>query len=127
MLFRSFFFIFSLFKIFNLRAFSDAYTTYDIVAKRSRLYALAFPFIELAFAVLYLADFGGIVRDLIVFAVMAVSTIGVVQKLRLREEIPCACLGMVFVLPMTWVTLVEDFLMAAEALLMFVLGVGWVL
>ncbi len=112
----SFFAIFGLFKIFNLKAFADAYQTYDILAMRSRMYAVVYPFIEILIAILYLADIGGIYRDIFTFILMAVSSVGVIKKLRLKEEIPCACLGMVFKLPMTWVTLVEDLLMGVEAL-----------
>ena len=78
---------------------------------------------EVALAFVYFADIGGIYRDIFTFGLMSVSTIGVVQKLRQKEEIPCACLGMVFKLPMTWVTLVEDVLMAVEALIMIILAV----
>jgi hypothetical protein len=114
----SFFLIFGFFKIINLRDFAAAYQTYDIVAKQSRMYAFIYPFIELFFAAAYLLDFGGVVRDVTVLVIMSASAIGVIQKLRLKEEIPCACLGMVFVLPMTWVTLFEDVLMAIEAMIM---------
>ena len=124
MMMGSFFAIFGLFKVFNLRKFRDAYQTYDIIAKRSQTYALLYPFIELLFAFLYLFDFGGIFRDIAVTAIMSISAIGVIQKLRAHEEIPCACLGMVFVLPMTWVTLVEDLLMAVEAMIMIVLFIS---
>lgn len=122
MMMGSFFLVFGAFKVFNLRAFADAYSTYDILAMRSRVYAFTYPFIELLLAVLYLSDVGGIYRDIFTFLLMSVSTIGVVQKLRQREEIPCACLGMVFKLPMTWVTLLEDVLMALEALAMIILA-----
>lgn len=116
-----FFAIFGAFKVFNLRKFADVYQTYDVVAKRSRFYAYLYPFFEIALALLYFANIGGIYRDIFTFVLMSVSTIGVVQKLRQKEEIPCACLGMVFTLPMTWVTLVEDVLMAVEALIMIIL------
>lgn len=116
----SFFSIFGAFKIFNLTAFADAYSTYDILAKRSRVYAFTYPFLEILLAVLYVLDIGGIYRDIFTFLLMAVSSIGVIQKLRLKEEIPCACLGMVFKLPMTKVTLFEDVLMAFEALVMII-------
>lgn len=124
MMMGSFFLIFGGFKIFNLRAFADAYADYDILAKRSRVYAFLYPFIELALAVLYLADIGGIYRDVFTFVLMTVSSIGVIQKIRLKEVIPCACLGMVFKLPMTWVTLIEDVLMALEAFFMAVMALG---
>ncbi len=118
----SFFLIFGFFKVINIRNFADAYQTYDIAARRSRFYAFLYPFLELVFACLYLFDIGGIARDMGVLLVMIISAIGVIQKLKQKEEIPCACLGMVFVLPMTWVTLAEDVLMAVEALIMIILA-----
>ncbi len=122
MMMGSFFAIFGAFKIFNLTAFADAYSTYDILAKRSRVYAFIYPFLEILIAVLYLSDIGGIYRDIFTFLLMTISSVGVVQKLRLKEEIPCACLGMVFKLPMTKVTLFEDVLMAVEAFIMILIA-----
>lgn len=124
MMMGSFFLVFGLFKVFNLKVFAEAYSTYDIVAKRSHFYALLYPFLELLLALLYLFDTGGIYRDTFTFLLMSVSTIGVVLKLQQKEEVPCACLGMVFKLPMTWVTLVEDVIMAVEALLMIYLAIN---
>ncbi len=124
MMMGSFFAIFGLFKVFNLRAFADAYADYDILAKRSRAYALIYPFIEISLAILYLANIGGICRDIFTLALMIISSIGVIQKIRLKEEVPCACLGMVFKLPMTWITLIEDVFMALEAFFMTVMALG---
>ena len=121
MMMGSFFAIFGLFKIFNLNAFADAYSTYDILAKRSRAYAFIYPFLEILIAILYLTNTGSLYRDIFTFVLMTVSTIGVVQKIREKEEIPCACLGMVFKIPMTSVTLVEDIVMALEAFIMILL------
>lgn len=124
MMMGSFFAIFGLFKVFNLKAFADAYSTYDIIAKRSHMYALIYPFLELTIAVLYLTNFGGIYRDIFTFVLMTISTIGVVAKIREKEEIPCACLGMVFKIPMTSVTLIEDLIMALEAFFMILMSIG---
>lgn len=122
MMMGAFFSIFGFLKVINLKAFADAYSTYDLLAKRSRAYAFTYPFFEILLAVLYLGDFGGIYRDIFTFILMAFSAIGVMIKLRQKEEIPCACLGMVFKLPMTYVTLVEDVIMAVEALIMVLLA-----
>jgi hypothetical protein len=46
---------------------------------------------------------------------MAVSSIGVIQSVFQKRKIRCACLGTVFNLPMSTVTLVEDGLMIAMA------------
>ncbi len=111
----TFFAAFGLFKVINLKAFADAYATYDVVAMKSRAYAFIYPFIELTFALLYILNIGGVYRDVTTLVIMAVSSYGVFLKLYQKEEIPCACLGMVFKIPMTWVTLTEDVLMALMA------------
>src|SRR5687768_8612330 len=51
----SFLLIFSSFKIFNLYGFAEAYSTYDIIARRYLPYAYVYPFIEFALGILYLA------------------------------------------------------------------------
>ena len=115
-LFMGFFFlIFGLFKAANLRGFAEAYRTYDLIAMRSTVYAYLYPFIELALAVLYLGGFSPLFTNSVTLVVMTVSALGVFIQLRKRETIPCACLGTVFVIPMTWVTLGEDVLMAGMA------------
>jgi copper chaperone CopZ len=113
-----FFLVFSFFKLLNVTAFADAYMTYDVVAKRARWYGLAYPFIELLFGTAYLINFLPIVTNVATLVVMGVSTIGVVESLMKKRKIRCACLGTVFNLPMSVVTLVEDTLMVAMALAM---------
>jgi hypothetical protein len=122
MMMGSFFGIFGFFKVINLSAFAEAYSTYDILAKKSSNYAHAYPFIEIILSALYFTDTGGIYRDIFTFILMSIGIFGVAKKLMEKEEIPCACLGMVFKIPMTWVTLAEDGLMAIEALLMILLA-----
>lgn len=120
MMMGGFFAIFGVLKVFNLKHFVPAYQTYDILAKRSKAYAYSYPFIELLLAIAYFANIGGIIRDAFTLVLMLVSAIGVFIKLKQKETTPCACLGMVFVLPMTWVTLVEDLIMVVMASLMII-------
>jgi Methylamine utilisation protein MauE len=110
-----FFLVFSFFKLLNLSAFADSYAMYDIVAQRSRAYALAYPFIELGLGFAYLANVQPIAVNLVTLIVMGVSTIGVIRSLVSKRKIRCACLGAVFNLPMSTVTLIEDLLMAGMA------------
>ncbi|MFT4875788.1 MAG: hypothetical protein ACI8S2_000517 [Bacteroidia bacterium] len=51
--------------------------------------------------------------------VMFVSLIGVIKSVVQKSEIQCACLGTVFNLPMSYVTIIEDGIMLAMALLMY--------
>lgn len=118
----AFFAVFGGFKLLNLKNFALAYGKYDLLAMRSNFYAHFYPFVEVALAALYFADLGGVYRDVFTLLLMSFSAFGVYLKVRKKEQIPCACLGMVFVLPMTWVTLIEDLLMAVEAGIMIYLA-----
>jgi len=111
-----FFIVFSLFKMIDLKGFAEGYSTYDLIAKRSRAYALTYPFLELSLGILYLSGLGGAFTDIATVLLMAVSSLGVAQALREKREIECACLGTSLKLPMTKVTLAEDLLMGVMAL-----------
>ena len=125
--FMAFFFLtFGGFKAYNLSGFEEAFKMYDLIAKKSDIYAKLYPFIELGLGVSYLFLSFNSIRTLeiathsITVLIMAIGAIGVLDKLKEREEIPCACLGNVFNIPMTWVTLGEDLLMAGMAAWMLI-------
>ncbi len=113
-----FFLVFGLFKLNNLKGFAKAYAMYDVIAMKSKTYAHAYPFIEIILGFMYLFSFGGIWRDIVTFIIMSISAYGVWKALEKNEEIPCACLGTVFKVPMTKVTLFENVFMALMALYM---------
>jgi copper chaperone CopZ len=110
-----FFIVFSFFKLLNLSAFANAYRGYDLIAAKSAAYAYAYPFIELALGVAYLIRWNPVATNWITLVVMLLSAAGVLNALRKRQLIECACLGTVFKLPMSKVTLIEDLSMAAMA------------
>jgi hypothetical protein len=115
-----FFIVFSLFKIYNLHGFAQAYSTYDIIAKRSTVYAYAYPFIELSLGISYLFGLYPIATNVVTFVLMTIGAIGVGIELAQGNHITCACLGAVFKIPMTYVTLLEDLTMAFMALIMLI-------
>jgi len=115
-----FFIVFSFFKLLNIRGFADSYRTYDIVARGLPAYGYFYPFIELTLGVCYLTEFAPLVTNLANCAVMSVGAIGVARALLRKNKIQCACLGTVFNLPMSKITLVEDLLMAGMSAAMIV-------
>jgi len=121
--FMAYFFLsFAFFKVLDLRGFADAYAEYDIVAKRSRSYALAYPFIEGALGVAYLTNWQPGLTNVLTIVVMTIGSIGVLRALLSKQQIRCACLGAVIKLPMTSITLIEDVGMVAMAAAMLWLG-----
>lgn len=117
-----FFLVFSFFKLLNLSAFADAYSGYDLVAVRVRGYGFVYPFLELGLGAAYLAEVWPFVVNTFTAVLMAVSTAGVVCSLLAGRKIRCACLGTVFQLPMSTVTLAEDLLMLGMAIAMLIMN-----
>jgi copper chaperone CopZ len=115
-----FFLVFSFFKLLSLSAFAQAYRGYDLIAAKSSAYAYTYPFIELALGIAYLIRWNPVATNWITLVVMLVSAAGVLNALRKRQLVECACLGTVFKLPMSKVTLIEDLSMAAMAAAMLV-------
>lgn len=113
-----FFLVFSFFKFLDLNAFADAYSGYDLMASRWRNWGLIYPFFELFLGLAYLSNFNPLLTYWITIAVMGFSAIGVVKAVANNTQIQCACLGTVFKLPMSTVTIVEDVGMVLMAVLM---------
>lgn len=108
-------------KVYNVSEFAMAFAKYDLIAKRSDTYARWYPFLELVLAVGYLVGVYLLVVNIITFVVMTVGAVGVYQRMHDEEVLMCACLGAVFNVPMTWVTLTEDSLMAVMAAVMTIM------
>lgn len=117
-----FFLTFGTFKLMDLKGFKEGYSTYDLLAQKVSVYGYAYPFIELFFGfAMILIPFS---KGLLIaeFAVMAFSGLGVAMKLAKKEPFICACLGTFLKVPLTKITLVENFGMAALALVMLLIG-----
>lgn len=116
-----FFLVFGFFKIINLPGFVEAYAMYDIIAQRSKLYAYIYPFIEIGLGIAYLLRYQLFLANIITVIIMVIGSIGVAIELSKGRQIVCACLGTVFKLPMTYVTLAEDLIMGLMAVIMLIL------
>ena len=116
-----FFVVFGGFKLLDVKGFAEAYATYDILARKSRMYSLAYPFIEVALGAAYLSRWNIRPMNWITFVIMSVGSVGVVKAISKKQKIQCACLGTKIKLPMTKITLIEDATMALMALVMLIL------
>ena len=113
-----FFLVFSFFKMLNLKGFADSYKMYDVVAKQIPVWAYLYAFIELALGIAYTINFNPFITNIITLVVMSISIIGVLKSVLNKQKIQCACLGAVFNLPMSTVTIIEDALMIAMSAIM---------
>jgi len=115
-----FFLVFAFFKLLDIRSFADSYAMYDLLAMRVKPYGYIYPFIELGLGFAYLTAWQPLLTNWVTFIVMTFSSLGVIRSVLKRQQIRCACLGAVFNLPMSTVTIIEDLLMAGMAVWMIV-------
>lgn len=115
-----FFFTFSFFKLLDLEGFADNYSSYDIISKQFRSWGYIYPFVELGLGIAYAMEFNPIITNIITLTVMSISIIGVLQSVLNKRKIQCACLGTVFKLPMSTVTIIEDAVMIIMSVVMLI-------
>lgn len=108
-----FFLVFSFFKFLDLKGFAVSYAMYDVLAKKVPAYGYVYPFLELALGLAFLTGFNPTITNWSTLMIMGFSSVGVIQSVVNKQKIRCACLGAVFNLPMSTVTIVEDLLMVA--------------
>jgi len=106
-----FFLVFSFFKLLDLKGFAESFKSYDILAKKWSGWPYIYAFMELALGIAYLINCCPLATNLIAFSIMTISIIGVLQSVLNKRKIQCACLGAVFDLPMSTVTIIEDAVM----------------
>jgi uncharacterized membrane protein len=116
-----FYLVFSGFKLIDLSGFAEGYSTYDLLAQKVFVYGYIYPFIELFFALAMILSFQVKTVLFAEIVIMGFSGIGVVIKLARHEKFHCVCLGTFLKVPLTNVTLIEDFGMALLAILLLIL------
>jgi copper chaperone CopZ len=122
-----FFAVFSFFKFLDIRGFVTSFKMYDPLAKWIPGWAWLYPFLELGLGIAYLFNFFppesalGWLPHALTILVMGTGLMGVTSSVLQKRKIICACLGTVFNLPMTKVTIIEDSIMLVMAVFMFVI------
>ena len=90
------------------------------IAKQFRSWGYIYAFIELGLGIAYAINFNPIITNAVTFVVMTISIVGVLQSVLNKRKIQCACLGAVFNLPMSTVTIIEDALMIGMSVLILI-------
>lgn len=116
-LFMGYFFVlFAMFKFFDLNGFVDGFSTYDLIAKKFRPYGYVYPWLELTLGTLFLTDYRPMETNALTVLIMMISGIGVLKSIFSGSKIKCACLGTTLDVPLTTVSVIENFGMAAMSL-----------
>jgi cation transport ATPase len=113
-----YFIVFAGFKFLDIKGFKDGFASYDLLAMQTSSYGYLYPFIELTLGLIYLTRFRLDLFNWVTLFLMLFGALGVLISLKKTKGIKCACLGTVINLPLSNITLIEDFSMAAMAALM---------
>ena len=112
-----FFIVFSFFKFLDYKSFPNSFAMYDPLAKALPLYGWIYPFIETILGLMFLFRFQLFTSIIITILLLSITTYGVVNVLKNKQTIQCACLGTAIKLPMTLATLIENGIMIIMALI----------
>ena len=112
-----FFIVFSFFKFLDYKSFPNSFAMYDPLAKTLPLYGWIYPFIETILGLMFLFRFQLFTSIIITILLLSITTYGVVNVLKNKQTIQCACLGTAIKLPMTIATLIENGIMIIMALI----------
>lgn len=110
-----FFLVFSGLKLLDVPGFAKGYAMYDLLAKHVNIYGYIYPFLELTLGLLYLTRINLPATNAATLILMLFSGIGVTMNVLKGKKVQCACLGTMIKVPLTNVTIVEDFGMALMA------------
>lgn len=110
----------SYFKLLDLPKFADGFSTYDPIASRFHGYGYIYPFLELLSGIAFLMAFSIQLISVLVIVYLSITTYGVVRALAEKRQFQCACLGTVFKLPLTKITIIENIVMIGMSLMIVI-------
>jgi glutaredoxin len=112
-------------KLQDLEAFTTMFLNYDLLARRDVRYAYLYPFGETLAGVLMIA---GALIWLAAPVALFIGTVGAISVFKAvyvdRRELKCACVGGGGDVPLGFVSLTENLMMVAMAVLMGVRAIG---
>ena len=103
--------IFGSLKLFNLKSYINSLLEYDFVAQRFVLYGYLFPFFEILFGVLFILQIEILWLEYLCLSLFLLNTVVIANALEKRRNFTCACMGGLFNLPLSTVSLVESLTM----------------
>lgn len=116
-----FFLVFSFFKLLNIKGFAESFAMYDLAAMRIPVYGKIYPFLELALGLLCLIHYEPKTVYWADIILMGFGNLGVISSVLDKKKIKCACLGTVFNLPMSTVTIIENTIMIAIGIVLLII------
>jgi len=118
----SFSLVFSVLKFYNYKGFIESFMEYDFISKKIRFYAYSFPFFEFAFGIAFVLRAEVFLLEIFCLLFFSLNLLSVLNALLKKQKYMCACLGGLFNVPLSYVSLFENLTMIGGILLLIILG-----
>ena len=103
--------IFGVLKLVRYRGFVESLREYDVISQKIKIYAYIYPFFEIIFGVLFILQKEYLLLEYICLGFFLANLVSVTLALEKRKKFYCACMGGLFKLPLSYVSLVENLTM----------------
>ncbi len=108
-------------KLMDMEGFAAGFAKYDLLSKRVKPYAWAYPVIELGLGLALLAKLASPFIALVSLAVGVIGAVSVVKAVYIdKMEINCACIGGNSKAPLGVVSLLENLMMVAMGVMLLI-------
>jgi len=113
--------IFAILKIINLKGFVESFVEYDFISKKVIFYAYVFPFLELIFGITFVLLYENIILTAVCIIFYLLNLISVILALFKKKKFVCACLGGLFNIPLSYISLLENITMLIGIIYLFII------
>ncbi len=103
--------IFGLLKIFRINDFVEAFSEYDFVTQKFRIYGYLFPVLEITFGISFLFQVDLLIIEILCLSLFIINSVSVTLALKKNQKFICACLGDLIKVPLSKISLFENLTM----------------
>lgn len=102
---------FGILKIYNFRVYVQSVLEYDFIAQKVKLYAYLFPVFEIIFGILFILQKEYLFVEYLCISLFLLNIVVIANALEKRKNFACACMGGLFDLPLSYVSILESLTM----------------
>lgn len=107
-------------KLYNLSSFVSTFNKYDIIGAHIPLYAYIYPFLEIILGILFIKQ-SSIKLYIFTIVFIFINILGVIKGLQSKHKLKCGCMGSLFDLPLSYLTIIENLFILVKTIILIYL------
>jgi len=102
---------FGVLKLINLKSYFESVTEYDFIVQKFNFYAYLIPVFEIFFGILFVMQKEFLIIEYLCIIFFTLNLVVIANALEKRRNFTCACMGGLFKIPLSYVSLLESLTM----------------